>query len=221
MNRSTCIHRFVLISVAFILVIGISLFVYGGTEEGINSYSIGEFEKAGTLFKEALKHDPSDVHAGYYLGLSLIMQKKYGEALGIFQDLKGTIKNKTDMNDAGFPTKGQVEIALSRAYIGLKQYPEVMERLKEAEKTNADPVDIHTYKGAYYLEINEISKAQEELDMALKMNTQNAYTFYYAGILYLRSGDPKKAVELLKVFLELAPYAPEAVNVKFLVDTLC
>lgn len=221
MYRSTWLHRFLLVSVVFILAGGISLHVLGNAEEGLKAFSVGKYEKAEALFKEVLKGDAENVPAGYYLGLSLLMQEKFDEALGVFRSLKVNIGDKEVMEDSRMPTRGEVEIGLARTYLGLKKYPEALKMIDAAEKANAAPTEIHTYKGAYYLEINENRKANEELQEALKLNSPNPYTYYFAGIAYLRLGNPQKAVKLFQTFLKMAPYAPEAEHAKFLVDTLC
>jgi cytochrome c-type biogenesis protein CcmH/NrfG len=221
MDKSKYINMFIVVSVVFALISGISLYAVAATEDGIHSYNIGEFHKAEALFREVLKGDADDIQAGYYLGMSLLMEEKFKEALGIFQNLEDNINNKAVIKDSDVPTKGQVEIGLVRSYLGLKKYPEALKSLDSAEKAKADPVDIHTYKGAYYLEMNENLKAQKELETALNQKSQNPYTYYFAGITYLRLGHPAKAVEQFKVFLQLAPYAPEAEHAKFLIDTLC
>ena len=171
MNRKSLIHNFLLVSVAFFMVCGLSLKVMAKTEDGLKSFSLGEFEKAEAIFSEILKGDAENAQAGYYLGLSLLMQEKYSEALGTFQSLKANINNKAAMQNSEIPTKGQVEIGLARAYLGLRNYPEALKNLKAAEKAKVDPIELHTYKGAYYLEMNENTRANEELEKALELNS--------------------------------------------------
>lgn len=221
MNKSTYISRFIVVSVVFALISGISLYAVAATEDGILSYNIGEFHKAEALFREVLKGNADDIQAGYYLGMTLLMEEKFKEALGIFQNLEDNINNKAVIKDTDVPTRGQVEIGLVRSYLGLKQYSDALKSIHAAERVKADPIDIHTYYGAYYLEMNENARAQKELETALNQKSQNPYTYYFAGISYLRLGHPAKAVEQFKVFLQLAPYAPEAEHAKFLIDTLC
>lgn len=221
MSNKSLFQRFLFGSVVFVLAGGLSLHALAKTEDGLKSFSIGEFEKAEAIFSEVLKGDAENIQAGYYLGLSLLMQEKYNEALGTFQSLKANINNNAVVGNTEIPTKGQVEIGLARAYLGLKNYPEALKSLNAAEKAKADPINLHTYKGAYYLEMNENTRANEELEKALELNSQNPYTYYYAGIASLRLGNPSKAVKLFEMFLKMAPYAPEAEHAKFLVDTLC
>ncbi len=221
MNKKSLIYRFLFGSVIFILLSGMSLHVMGETEDGLNAFSIGEFEKAAAIFSEILKGDAENLEAGYYLGLSLLMQEKYSESLGIFKNLKAGIDNKTVMVNEEIPARSQVEIGLVRSYLGLKKYPEALESLKAAEKAKAGPVDIYTFKGAYYLEVNDNNRANEELEKALELKSQNPYTYYYAGIAKIRLGHPQMAVKLFETFLSMAPYTPEAKHAKFLIDTLC
>ena len=216
MNRKTITHRLLIISVTFILLSGISLHALAKTEDGLNSLNIGEFEKAAAIFNEVLKGDADNLQASYYLGISLLLQEKFNEALDIFQNLKATAVDNSEM-----PAKGQIEIGLVRAYLGLKNYPEALKSLKAAEAAKTDQVDIHTYKGAYYLEINKNTRAKEELDKALELKSQNPYTYYYSGIINIRLGNPQKAIKLFEMFLKMAPYVPEAEHAKFLIDTLC
>lgn len=221
MYKKSLIHRFLLVSAMVILVSGMSMQVYAKTEDGLKSISMGEFEKAAAIFSEILKGDAENVEAGYYLGLSLLMQEKYNEALGIFKSLKSGIDKKTAAGKTEIPTKGQIEIGIVRSYLGLKNNPEALKSLKAAETVKADPVDIHTFMGAYYLEINENTKADKELKKALEMNSQNPYTYFYAGIVNMRLGNPAKAVKLFEAFLQMAPYTPEAKHARLLIDTLC
>ena len=221
MNKASLSHSLFIMSAVFILISGMALQVLATTEDGLKLFSTGEFEKAEAIFNEILKGDAENIQAGYYLGLSLLMQEKYNEALGIFQNLKDNLNNKAVMGNSKIPTVGQVEIGLVRTYLGLKKYPEALKDLNAAEAAKVDPIDLYTYKGAYYLEINENSNANEALEKALELNSQNPYTYYYAGIANIRLGNPQKAVKLLKQFLNMAPYAPEAEHAKFLIDTLC
>jgi len=220
MNTKSLIHRFLFVSAVFIFVNIISLQAPAQTDVGLKSLSMGEFEKAEAIFIEILKGDAENVQAGFYLGQSLLMQEKFNEALDVFKNLKGKIGNKAAKGNDEV-TKDQVEIGIVRSYLGLKNYPDALLSLKAAEKSEADPIDIHTYKGAYYLEVNENAKANEELEKALELKSQNPYTYYYAGIVNIRLGDPQKAVKLFEMFLKMAPYVHEAEHAKFLIDTLC
>lgn len=188
--------------------------VFAQTVRGVDLFNYWDFDKAEDAFREALKNNPSDSQANYYLGMSLIMQKKYNDALDALNKVKAFEKGKT-------PDEGQLKIALARAYLGLKNYPEALEYLNVAEEVNADPIEYHTYRGAYYLEKKDAKRAAAELDKAIELGSENPYTYYHAGFAYLSLGNPAKAVKLFQAFLEMAPYAPEAEAVSLIVGSLC
>lgn len=221
MDKSTKSNVILMLSVIAILIGGISLQIMAQTEKGIELYNSWEYEKAGKVLQAVLEKEPANFQARYYLGLSLLMQGKYQEALDALQKAKASIDDSTASGEAGPPDKGQLEIAFTQAYLGLKRIPEVLESLEAAEKAKANPVDIHTFRGAYYLEKNSVKEAAQELEKAIELDSHNAYTYYYAGFAHLRSGNPAKAVQMFQVFLTLNPYAPEAEKTRFLVDSLC
>jgi len=221
MNKSNMLFNILALSAVVVLISGMSLQVLAQTEKGIELYNSWEVEQAEETLREVLKNEPADVRAGYYLGLSLLMQEKYQEALDIFQKVKPPVDKAALSGESGIPDKGRLEIALTRAYLGLKKYPEAWECLKAAEKERANPADIHTFRGAYYLEKGDVKKATKELEKAIELDSQNAYAYYYAGYAYLRLGNPARAVQMFQMFLELAPHAPEAGKADFLIDSLC
>jgi tetratricopeptide (TPR) repeat protein len=200
----------IVITVIFLL----TLSAFAQSEKGMEYFNGYEFAKAEQVFRDVLKTDPGNTEAGYYLGLSLYMQKKYDEALVVFKGIKDTKKEIPHNN-------GQLEIIITRICLELKKYPEALQSLEAAKAAKADQSDIHVYQGAYYLETNEPQKAIKELEEAIKINPENAYAYYYAGNAYVRLGHPADGEKALKRFLELAPYAPEAEKVKILVDVLC
>lgn len=184
------------------------------TDRGIEYFNNYEFSKAEQVFRDVLKSDSGNIEAGYYLGLSLYMQKKYEEALVVFRGIKDSKKAIPNNN-------GMLEIMITRLCLELKKYPEALQGIEDAKAAKANEADIHVYQGAYYLETNEPQKAIEELEKAIKIDPENPYAYYYAGNAYVRLGHPADGEKALKKFLELAPYAPEAEKTKILIDVLC
>jgi tetratricopeptide (TPR) repeat protein len=194
--------------------------VFAQTNKGISRFNAWEFQEAEKILRGAVKTNPQDNQAAYYLGLSVLMQDKHSEALDILLKAQESL-NKTGFKPATVPDAYQMNIALARTYLELKQNEDAWKQLEAAGKLQADAVDVHVYRGAYYLNKENFPQAIQELEKAMNLDENNAYAHYYAGYAYLRSGNPSKAVEVFKSFLQLAPQAPEFVKVKALVDALC
>jgi tetratricopeptide (TPR) repeat protein len=195
--------------------------VFAETGKGIELYNAWDFQKAETALREVLQSNPRDVEASYYLGLSVLQLGKHSEALGIFQKVKETQDSAGRPARSPVPDEFQIQMALARTRLELKQLPEAWTNLEAAAKLRADSADVHAWRGYYYLQQENLKQALKELDKAMELDAQNAYAHYYAGHVYLRQGNPARAVDMFKEFLQLAPLAPEAVKAKALIDALC
>ncbi len=221
MIKSNILCKFMILSAVVILIGGMSLSAVAQTDKGIELYNSWEYEKAEKALRNTLIKTPDDSQTIYYLGLSLLMQAKYQDALDVITQARDYLDKGSISKDKATVTKGKLEIALARVYLGLKKYPEALECLNAAEKTKADPADVHTFRGAYLLKEGSVNDAVQELKKAIDLDSHNPYTYYYAGLAYLRIGNPSRAVQLLETFLQLAPYAPEAHDAKIIINSLC
>lgn len=210
-----------MLSVVFSLMAVLPPPVIAQTDKGIELFKAWEFNEAEKQFREALKSDPKDVQANYYLGLSVLMQEKYEEALQILLRVKEAQDQADPKSRPAVPDDYQIQMALARAHLELKQNEEAWKNIEAAKKLHADSAEIHVYRGRYYLNKEDNKKAVKEFEKAMDLDENDAYAHYYAGHAYLRSGEPAKAVEMLKVFLQLAPHAPEAEKARALILALC
>jgi tetratricopeptide (TPR) repeat protein len=191
------------------------------TSKGIELCTNWKFQDAEKVLRAALKANPQDIQADYYLGLAVLMQDKHDEALQIFQKVLADKNNPGQKVQSPVPDNYQIQIALARTRLELKQNDEALKNVDAAAKVHPNGIEVHVYRGVYYLNLKNAQKAITELEKAISLDKQDAYAHYYAGHAYLQSGNPARAVEMFKTFLQLAPLAPEAVKAKALVDALC
>lgn len=191
------------------------------SDKGIELYNSGQFRDAEKVFREALRIKPQDVTANYYLGLSVLLQNKPQEALEIFLKLENTQAGANKLAKSAVPSEYQIQIALARARLALKQYEEAWENLEAAGKGHSNSSEVCMYRGVYYLRKEMNSEAVAELEKAIALDAKNAYAYFYAGIAHDREGHAERAVQVLKIFLELVPDAPEANLAKSIIDRLC
>jgi len=177
---------------------------------------------APTIFLSFLIAIPMLGHAqesknieSYNLGLSNLSQEKYKDALDAF------LKVKNNRTMKGNPTEYQLQMALARSYLGLKQYGEAWKNLEAALKENSGSSEVYLFRGIYYFEQEKFRDAKVELDKAISLNKDEAYAYYYEGMAHYHLGEPAEAVEDLKTFVGLKPDAPEADKAAALIKKLC
>jgi tetratricopeptide (TPR) repeat protein len=194
---------------------------FAQTKKGIELYNSWQYKEAEKVLRAALKADPSDTLTNYYLGLSVLVQENYKEALEIFLKVKQSQDRADQWTRPPVPNEYQTQMGLARARIGLHQYAEAWKNLESARIEDGRSSEVFTYRGLYYLQQEKYPEAIKELEKAISLDNKNPYAFYYAGLAYYGSGNPQKAVDALKTFLSLAPDAPEAAKAKELHDKLC
>lgn len=212
----------VLMVLTVLLTVAVSAGVVSAqSAKGVELYNSWQFQAAEKVFREELKADPSNTPASYYLGLAVLHQEKYQDALDVF--MKVQQQRAGQRNRPAVPSEYQIQLALAQARIGLKQFSEAWKNLEAARNEDAEASDVYVYRGLYYLQQDKPREALKELERAIELDKTNPYAYYYMGLAYVEpeTGNPQKAVEALKMFLQLAPSAPEAPKAKLLHDQLC
>jgi tetratricopeptide (TPR) repeat protein len=195
--------------------------VLAQTSKGITLCDSWQYKEAEKVLREALKANPKDIQANFYLGMALLQQDKHEEALKTFLKVLADVDNPGLKVKPSDPNNYKIQIALARTHLELKQNAEALKNLEAANKVHPNGLEVYIYRGFYYINTDNAQKALTELEKAIGIDKKNAYAHYYAGQAHLRLGNPSRVVEELKMFLELAPMAPEAAKAKALVDALC
>jgi tetratricopeptide (TPR) repeat protein len=206
--------------VVLLLTVFLAQSTFGQASKGIELYNSGEFQKAEKVLRDVLKGNPSDLSANYYLGLSLLLQKKQNEALALFMKVKMN-RDKIDQKDRQAVSEYQIQLALARTNLEMKHFNEGWKNLEAAGKEDAKSADVFVYRGVYFLDQEKHTEALKELEKAISLDAKNAHAYYYQGMAFFHSGLAAEAAAAFKKFLELAPNAPEADEAKRLVTILC
>ncbi len=209
MNRSGAFCSTLMFWVFISLMAVIPRQIFAQTEKGIELYNSREYLKAEGVFREALKADSNDTAAHYYLGLSLLEQKKNSEALDIFLKVKKSQDRADRWNRSSVPSEYQIQLALGRTRLGLQQYDEAWKNIESARIEDGTSSEVFMYRGVYYLQQKKYEEAAKDLEKAISLDANNAYAYYYSGLAYYGMGNGKKAAEDLDTFIRMAPNAPE------------
>ncbi len=219
-HRAYC-RILVLFSVVLSLFTAIPQGGFAQSQKGVDLFNSGKFQEAEKVFRESLRSAPSDTPTSFYLGLSVLLQKNYKDALDIFVKVKQSQDQASQRSRPAIPSEYQIQLALAQARIGVKQFDEAWKNLESARIEDNTSSDVYVYRGVYYLEQEKHEEAVKELEKAIKLDPKNPYAYYYSGIGYYHLGNAEEAVNDLKMFLQLDPDAPEAAEAKALVDKLC
>ena len=210
MNQRLISPCFVLVLAVFLATAVMPQTALSQTSKGISLCNSWEFQKAETVLREALKANPQDIQANYYLGMALLMQDKHEEALKTFLKVLADVDNPGRKVKTPVPTNYEIQIALARTHLELKQNAEALKNLEAANKIHPNSLQVCTYRGLYYINLKSYQKAIVELEKAIGLDKKDAYAHFYTGYAYLYSGDPARAVEEFKTFMQLAPQSPDA-----------
>ncbi len=221
MNKHRACRHILAVLVVCALVSVIPQGIFAQSKKGMELFNSWKFPEAEKAFREALQSDPKDTPTNFYLGLSLLLQRKNSDALDVFLKVKASQDKADQRTRPSIPSEFQIQLALARARLGLKQYAEAWKNLESARIEDGKSSDLYVYRGVFYLQQEKNPEALKELQKAISLDQKNPYAYYYQGLVYYHSGEAQKAVDALKMFLSLAPDAPEAGEAKQIVTKLC
>ena len=171
---------------------------------GVQLYALGRYDAALTLFERALKENPQDPEALYWLART---QLKLGLVNPALENGK-TLVARTPRYLGGY-------MVLSEAYVALYRQAEDRERgkgyleqalsvLKDAERVNPRYAPLHLQRGLVYALLGERDKAEASLKQALALEDTPEIRSALAE-LYLSMGRLDEALAQYAKALEQAP----------------
>ncbi|MBI5374685.1 MAG: tetratricopeptide repeat protein [Candidatus Schekmanbacteria bacterium] len=211
----------------------------GGVRNGQNTSTggtAGENVDINTLIRESEKN-PSDISLKEKLAIAYIKEKKYDNAIQIFQKilsinsgsaihhnalgsvygLKGDINKAVEEYklavkfDPGF---AEAHKNLGNAYIGEKKLDEALKEFNTALKLKPDYFSVMNNIASLYLLQQKYDEALKKVDEVLTRSPSYIPALRMKGIIYLRSGKYKEAT---KEFLDVQEKNPkDPLNTKYL-----
>ena len=222
MNKHRACRHILAVLVVCALVSVIPQGIFAQSKKGMELFNSWKFPEAEKAFREALQSDPKDTPTNFYLGLSLLLQRKNSDALDVFLKVKASQDKADQRTRPSIPSEFQIQLALARARLGLKQYAEAWKNLESAKDRRWQVFRTYMFiEECSILQQEKNPEALKESQKAISLDQKNPYAYYYQGLVYYHSGEAQKAVDALKMFLSLAPDAPEAGEAKQIVTKLC
>jgi len=177
--------------------------------EGVAQFRAGKYEEAYLSFEKTAARYPDHPEVQYNLGLSLMRKGEPDRAIPL---LEQAIKLNPDMVEAQF--------ALGECYFNKGE----SEKAKAAflRSTELQPKNARAFYnlGIIFDRMGNYDEALEAFRRSMELDPGFSSAFYQAGLVSVKKGDLKGAIQHFETFLKIEPNAPEAVQVKTMIEEL-
>jgi tetratricopeptide (TPR) repeat protein len=178
-------------------------------QDGVSFFKQGQYKEAVALYEKVVARFPESAEAYYNLGVSSLRSGKIEEAI---VSLEKAIQLKSDLAEAYF--------ALGECYFNKGESAKAIQTFSRTVEMQANNPKAYYNLGVAYYKIDKTDEAIDAFGKAIELNPNFSSAYYQLGVAQVKKGDFKKAIELLEQFLRLEPKAPEAPQVKTMIDEL-
>lgn len=172
---------------------------------GVAFYKTGMLDEATREFRRVLELRRDDLPSRFYMGLALLRQGKWSDALAMLQ-------SASEMPDAPASAFHNLAYVLER----LGRYNEARAALDTAiSKGLGGDARVQTSLGALALREGKVEEADRILAEARPLwgkRRPSAAWFHYCGLAAALSGDLNRAIEILEEGVRLHPHAAALYN---------
>lgn len=172
---------------------------------GVAFYKTGMLEESMREFRRVLEMRRDDLTARFYMGLALMRQGKWTDALAM-------LEATTRLPEAPAAAFHNLAYVLER----LGRYTEARSALEAAMARGlADDARVHTSLGALALREGNVEEADRVLSAARPLwgkRRPSAAWFHYGGLAAALAGDLDRAIALLEEGVRLHPHAAALYN---------
>ncbi len=172
-------------------------------------YNQYRFQEALPLFQKFVREHPRHVMGRYYLAMCHIRLRHWQAAM---REIDRVLEQRPGMI--------QAHAARIFVLVARRQLEAAEEALTEARKRAPQHVDLDFAEGVLYSYRNDYTRAIEMFQRVLQRRPRDAYAHYYKGMCHYYIKQYDLAIESFETFLELAPNAPEAPQVRELLQRL-
>lgn len=178
-------------------------------EEGKLYYSQFKYSEAKARFDQVIAVNPNHKLAHYYRGRSLVKLQRTDEAAKDFE--------RSLQLDSRFALGfvGIAEVAMTK-----KDFEAASTAVAQALEINPGEAEAWYMKGLLLGFQEKVEEAIESIKKCLELDAKHAYAHYQLGLAYSQIKRKDLAILHLQKFLELAPDAPEAEQVRKLLNAL-
>jgi tetratricopeptide (TPR) repeat protein len=178
--------------------------------KALASAAANDSKKAVEQLKAAI-----ELHREFVLALNelSILYVQLGEPEKAAQALSEAVKIA--------PNNSTLRFNLGYLLMQMKKYAEADAELQRATELTSDYSLVHLYRGRVLVSLGKFDEAEKELQRVIKLaGTEVPMAYRYLGALYAEENKHARAIESLERYLELAPKAKDAKDVREIIKQL-
>jgi tetratricopeptide (TPR) repeat protein len=162
------------------------------------------------------QQNQKDAYDSFQKGIALANEKKFDEAIVAF-------RTATELNPnfaEAYINVGMLLFQQAKDEEAEKALLKALELKPDEPKTKNTLGSLYFEKARVLLEADKIDEALEQLKTSYSYNPEYSYTSYLLGYAYSKNGNNEEAVKYFEAFLLKEPNAPQAAQVKDIVEKL-
>lgn len=178
-------------------------------QEGVNFFKQGRYKEAHEYFAKVAARFPESAEIHYNLGVSELRGGQSDEAIA---ELEKTVTLKPDLTEAYF--------ALGECYFSKGENDKAIQTFSRSLEIKGQNAKSYYNLGIVYYKLDKVEEAISAFEKAIELEPAFSSAYYQAGVANIKKGDLKKALQYLEQFLKQEPNAPEAPQVKTMIEEL-
>ncbi|MFW6148070.1 MAG: tetratricopeptide repeat protein [Thermodesulfobacteriota bacterium] len=178
-------------------------------DEGVNHFNDGQYDKAIESFKKVIEKFPKNYEGYYNLGLTYLKKDDLDQAID-------ALEKATELN----PESLAAYFALGEGYFAKGDNEKATQSFSKAIELDLDNPMAFYNLGIIYYRLGENEDAIQVFDKAIELNPKFSSAYYQAALALIKMGDFERAIIYFEEFLKVEPNAPEAAQVKTMIEEL-
>jgi len=176
---------------------------------GSDLFKAGEYDEAAARFRKVIERYPAQYEGYFNLGLTLLEKGDIDSAIAA---LEKTAELNPESVDALF--------ALGECYFAKGESEKAEQSFSRAIALRPESPMAHYNLGLVLSKLGRNEDALAAFDESLALKPDNASAHYQAGLAAIRLQSFDKAIRSFEEFLKLEPNAPEAEQVRTMIEEL-
>jgi len=176
---------------------------------GSELFKAGKYDEAADRFRKVIERYPAQYEGYFNLGLTLLKKGEVDPAIA-------ALEKAAEVN----PQSVESFFALGEGYFAKGESEKALHSFAKAIAINPESPLAHYNLGLVFYKLGKNEEALAAFEKSISLKPDNSSAHYQAGLAAIRLQSFDKAIKSFQEFLRLEPNAPEAAQVKTMIEEL-